>query len=154
MVFLNHYSPCPSLALISVRSTSSPAAFTVPVLFRSIPSASCLVYYIKSSRVARRRLRLSQANVSSGRYIKTKIPSWRRNKKLQDRRGPHQNDSNLTSSQEVQETVSTKITSKEPSGKQTDEEKEAITPPQEQTEEIKTTQLSLTQSGSVGWKSA
>jgi hypothetical protein len=46
--------------------------------------------------------------------------------------------------------VYTKITSKEPSGKQTDEEKEAITPLPEQTGEIKIIQLSSTHVGSVG----
>jgi hypothetical protein len=50
--------------------------------------------------------------------------------------------------------VFTKIISKGPFGKKTDEEKEAITLPQEQTEGTKTIQLSSIHIGSVGWNYA
>src|ERR1700677_1630630 len=56
-----------------LSETSSPAALTVPVLFHSIPSARCLVYYIHilsrdQARAVKPHSTLKSSKRLSGRY--------------------------------------------------------------------------------------
>src|ERR1700677_3867900 len=88
-----------------LSETSSPAALTVPVLFHSIPSARCLVYYIHrcsrdQARAVKPHSTLTSSKRLSGRYIKTKIPPWRHSKP-HDKFGQEKGPSDHTALSEV-----------------------------------------------------
>src|ERR1700686_1981084 len=96
LCLLESLSPSCFLLLSCLSETSSPAALTVPVLFHSIPSARCLVYYIHlgsrdQARAVKPPSTLTSSKRLSGRYIKTKIPPWRHSKPQDNfgqKRGP------------------------------------------------------------------